>query len=77
MLRCSHCASAHHSPDSFTSTGLDTMTHIQEIIADESVDLIVLKDGRVLGIDGEFVVLYASLDEFYAATSQAKPTIEL
>ena len=53
------------------------MTHIQETLADESVDLIVLKDGRVLGIDADCVCLYASIDDFYAATSQAKPTIYL
>jgi len=53
------------------------MKHIQEIRADESVDLVILKDGRVLGIDGESVMLYASLDDFYAATSQTKPTINL
>lgn len=41
------------------------------------VDFVVLKDGRVLGIDGEFVMLYASLDDFYDATSQTKPTINL
>jgi hypothetical protein len=53
------------------------MQHIHQILADESVDLIVLKDGRVLGIDGESVMLYASLDDFYNATSQTKPTINL
>lgn len=53
------------------------MQHVHQILADESVDLVVLKDGRVLGIDGEFVMLYASLDDFYDATPESKPTIEL
>ena len=53
------------------------MQHVHQIIADESVDLIVLKDGRVLGIDADCVCLYASIDEFYNATSQTKPTINL
>ena len=53
------------------------MQHVHQILADESVDLVVLKDGRVLGIDGDYVMLYASLDDFYDATSQTKPTINL
>lgn len=53
------------------------MQHVHQILADESVDLIVLKDGRVLGIDGDYVMLYASIDDFYDATSQTKPTINL
>jgi hypothetical protein len=53
------------------------MTHVQQILVDEWVDLVVLKDGRVLGIDGDSVMLYASLDDFYDATSQTKPTINL
>ena len=31
-----------------------------------SVDFITLKDGRVIGIDAESVVLYASMDDFYS-----------
>jgi hypothetical protein len=53
------------------------MNHIQQILVDESVDLVVLKDGRVLGIDADSVMLYASIDDFYDATSQTKPTINL
>lgn len=29
------------------------------------VDFVVLKDGRVLGIDDEYVVLYKSMEDFY------------
>lgn len=53
------------------------MQHIHQIIADESVDLVVLKDGRVLGIDGDSFMLYASIDDYYNATPQTKPTISL
>ena len=53
------------------------MTHIKQILADEWVDLVILKDGRVLGIDGDSVCLYASIDDFYNATPETKPTIEL
>ena len=30
------------------------------------VDFVILKDGRVIGIDAESVVLYASMDDFYS-----------
>ena len=41
------------------------------------VDFIHLKDGRVIGINDEYAVLYNSMDEFWDATAQNKPTIEL
>jgi hypothetical protein len=41
------------------------------------VDFVILKDGRVLGINDEYVCLYASMDDFYAATPESKPCIEL
>jgi hypothetical protein len=53
------------------------MNYIKETQTEEGVDFVILKDGRVLGIDADFVVLYASLDDFYEATSETKPTIEL
>ena len=53
------------------------MQHVHQILADESVDLVILKDGRVLGIDGDSVCLYASIDDFWDATPETKPTIEL
>ncbi len=53
------------------------MTHVQQILVDQWVDLVVLKDGRVLGIDGDSVMLYASIDDFYDATPETKPTIYL
>ena len=53
------------------------MNYIQETQTEDGVDFVILKDGRVLGIDADHVVLYASLDDFYDATSQTKPTINL
>jgi hypothetical protein len=53
------------------------MTHVQQILVDQWVDLVVLKDGRVLGIDGDSVMLHASIDDFYDATPKTKPTIYL
>ena len=41
------------------------------------VDFVILKDGRVLGISDDCVCLYKSLDDFWDATSETKPTIEL
>jgi len=53
------------------------MNYIQETQTEEGVDFVILKDGRVLGINDDSVMLYASLDDFYDATSQTKPTINL
>jgi hypothetical protein len=53
------------------------MTHIKQILADEWVDLVILKDGRVLGISEDCVCLYKSIDDFWDATPETKPTIEL
>ena len=41
------------------------------------VDFVILKDGRVLGVSEDCVCLYKSLDDFWDATSENKPTIEL
>jgi hypothetical protein len=42
-----------------------------------SVDLLVLADGRVLGVDTDTAVLYPSMEAFDAAESVAYPTIDL
>lgn len=39
--------------------------------------LVHLKDGRVLGINKECVVLYASEDAFYECATNELPTIQL
>ena len=58
------------------------MTYIDQITTENAgggsmVDFIHLKDGRVIGINDEYAVLYDSMDEFWDATAQNKPTIEL
>ena len=53
------------------------MSYIKETQTEEGVDFVVLKDGRVLGIDADCVCLYASMDDFYDATPETKPTIYL
>ena len=39
--------------------GIDTLS------GNSPVDFVILKDGRVIGIDAECVVLYASMGDFY------------
>ena len=41
------------------------------------VDLIHLRDGRIVGIDGEYIVLYKSLADFEDAETTERPTIYL
>ena len=50
---------------------------IDDIYTDNHVDLITLKDGRVVGISHEFIVLYKDLDDFYTFDGNEKPTINL
>lgn len=58
------------------------MEYIDQITTENAgggsmVDFIHLKDGRVIGINDEYAVLYNSMEEFWDATAQNKPTIEL
>jgi hypothetical protein len=41
------------------------------------VDFVTLNDGRVLGIDGECVVLYESMDDFLQFETKTRKTISL
>jgi len=50
---------------------------IKEITQEYTVDLITLKDGRVVGIDGSTIVLYESMEDFWDCGNKALPTIEL
>ena len=56
--------------------------HIERVETEQTggnimVDFVILKDGRVLGISDDCVCLYKSLDDFWDATPESKPTIEL
>lgn len=42
-----------------------------------NIHLIYLNDGRVIGINDEFICLYKSLDDFYECGSEEIPTINL
>lgn len=55
------------------------MEHIKEIMQDgyPIIDLIILKDGRVLGVDDDSIVLYNSLDDFYSMESKDRQIIKL
>jgi hypothetical protein len=53
------------------------MQFIESITSEYTVDLITLKDGRVVGIDGSTVVLYESMDDVWDCNNKALPTIEL
>ena len=50
---------------------------IDELTGNSPVDFVILKDGRVLGIDAESVVLYASMEDFYGFDSVDRPSIDL
>jgi hypothetical protein len=41
------------------------------------VDFVLLKDGRVIGIDAECVVLYASMDDFYGYATVDRASFNL
>jgi hypothetical protein len=50
---------------------------IESITEEYVVDLITLKDGRVLGINKECVVLYNSMEDFWECSTNELPTITL
>jgi hypothetical protein len=50
---------------------------IEELACNSPVDFVILKDGRVLGIDAESVVLYASMEDFYGYATVDRPSINL
>lgn len=50
---------------------------MESLTGNNPVDFIILKDGRVLGIDAESVVLYASMDDFHGYATINRPSIDL
>ena len=56
---------------------VEYIDRIEELTGNNSVDFIILKDGRVLGIDAESVVLYASMEDFYGYATVDRPSIDL
>ena len=58
------------------------MKHIKAIFTENAggnctVDFVQLNDGRVLGINEECVVLYASLEDFHNCETISRPNIDL
>jgi hypothetical protein len=58
------------------------MQHIKRIFTEQvggnlTVDFLELNDGRIVGINEECIVLYASIEEFHDCSSISKPCIEL
>lgn len=58
------------------------MTYIDQITCENAgggsiVDFIHLKDGRIIALNDEYAVLYNSLDEFWDATPENRPCMEL
>ena len=56
---------------------MEYIDRIEELSGNNPVDFVILKDGRVLGIDAESVVLYASMEDFYSFDSVDRPSIDL
>ena len=56
---------------------MEYIDKIEELTGNSPVDFVILKDGRVLGIDAESVVLYASMDDFHGYTTVNRLSITL
>tara|TARA_R110000823_G_scaffold219364_1_gene348313 strand:- start:30 stop:188 length:159 start_codon:yes stop_codon:yes gene_type:complete len=50
---------------------------MESLTGNNPVDFVILKDGRVLGIDAEAVVLYQSMDDFHGYATVDRPSIDL
>ena len=56
---------------------MEYIDRVDELTGNNPVDFVILKDGRVLGIDAESVVLYASMADFYGYATVDRPSIDL
>ena len=56
---------------------VEYIDRMESLTGNNSVDFVILKDGRVLGIDAESVVLYASMDDFHGYATVDRPNIDL
>ena len=56
---------------------MEHIDRIEELSGNNPVDFIILKDGRVLGIDAESVVLYQSMQDFRGYATIDRPSIDL
>ena len=58
-------------------TTVQYIDYMEELTGNNPVDFIILKDGRVLGVDAESVVLYQSMDDFLGYSTIDRPSIDL
>ena len=56
---------------------MEYINRMESLTGNNPVDFVILKDGRVLGIDAESVVLYQSMEDFYGFNSVDRPSIDL
>ena len=56
---------------------MEYIDRMETLTGNSPVDFVILKDGRVLGIDAESIVLYASMEDFYGYTTVDRPSINL
>lgn len=56
---------------------MEYIDRMETLTGNNPVDFIILKDGRVLGIDAESVVLYQSMDDFHGYATVDRPSIDL
>ena len=56
---------------------MEYIDRMESLTGNNPVDFVILKDGRVLGIDAESVVLYQSMEDFYGYATVDRPSIDL
>ena len=56
---------------------MEYIDRVDELTGNNPVDFVILKDGRVLGIDAESVVLYQSMADFYEYATVDRASIDL
>lgn len=56
---------------------MEYIDRMETLSGNNPVDFVILKDGRVLGIDAESVVMYASMADFYGYATVDRPSIDL
>lgn len=56
---------------------VEYIDRMESLTGNNPVDFVILKDGRVLGIDAESVVLYQSMDDFHGYATVDRPSIDL
>ena len=71
------CYWVHIVPINQRENTVEYIDRMEILTGNNPVDFVILKDGRVLGIDAETVVLYQSMEDFYGFDSVDRPSIDL